>query len=549
MKILRTGVVFLMVMALMTIKAQEFKIGKVKYNITGPSSVEILEDKKATGELIIPSEVVDTSTGKTYTVTAVGKKAYKDSKITSVTLPSTINKIGDLAFANCKSLSKVEMSGNIPEIPYGAFRSCKSLKTINLENVKTIGENAFSYSGLETVTIPATVGEIGEEAFYSNENLKTMIIEEGEGPIVFTAGALYFTPLENVELNRNVRFKEVKFSNRYNSTNRPFDGNPSLKTMTIGQAANNLPLYLIDGCSNLETLKLNSTNLSEKFLESLYKAAPSKTDIYIDDEKCANLKDALTYINDKREYEEFLTYWVEFLRVAEEEPQNLGSMYSKAEPKLIQKHPQMVKDGLDLLCDNIYFLEKTPSKDMLGALEAFQNNYIGLLGVDYNLSINTDLETWAYRDLLRKDLNSGAHRDIYERELDITEILMKNDATAKNPYNMTMQLVALCGLGEWKKAADYFPKVHRAVTENGKYDVPRELTYMQEVINENGYKAVAPTYPKGQAKAKSSNVNGLVQFFIDRGVEYYERKQAQKRFEKMYKEIEKKYRKEALNKK
>lgn len=86
--------------------------------------------------------------GNVYHVTEAAEGAFqKNQKITSVTLPADIEKIGKNAFAGCKKLKTVTVSGKeLKEIGAKAFSGCKALKTINFKKaakLKKIGKNAF----------------------------------------------------------------------------------------------------------------------------------------------------------------------------------------------------------------------------------------------------------------------------------------------------------------------------------------------------------------------------------------------------------------------
>ena len=53
-----------------------------------------------------------------------------------------------------------------------AFNGCKKLKRIVLgENVRVIGEHAFSEAPITEITIPSSVAKIGDLAFAGCENL------------------------------------------------------------------------------------------------------------------------------------------------------------------------------------------------------------------------------------------------------------------------------------------------------------------------------------------------------------------------------------------
>ena len=71
------------------------------------------------------------------------------TSIETITIPSTVEKIGESAFERCKNLETV---------------------TLN-EGLKEIGAYAFMYSSIESITIPSTVKEIGNEAFSECSNL------------------------------------------------------------------------------------------------------------------------------------------------------------------------------------------------------------------------------------------------------------------------------------------------------------------------------------------------------------------------------------------
>ena len=85
----------------------------------------------------------------------------------SITLPSTLQSIGEKAFEKCSFLRKLEIPGNVKTIKSGAFGYCSSLETIKIKNgVVNIGAAAFyNCRVLREVYIPASVKKIGKEIF------------------------------------------------------------------------------------------------------------------------------------------------------------------------------------------------------------------------------------------------------------------------------------------------------------------------------------------------------------------------------------------------
>ena len=69
-------------------------------------------------------------------------------------------------FEGCTALTTVRIEAVVEEIYWDAFRGCTSLKTLDIpDTVKQIYDNAFADSGLEEVTIPASVERVGMCAF------------------------------------------------------------------------------------------------------------------------------------------------------------------------------------------------------------------------------------------------------------------------------------------------------------------------------------------------------------------------------------------------
>ncbi len=70
-------------------------------------------------------------------VTVIGEEAFKDSKITSIKMPSTLNEIRNNAFKNCKNLVSVTLNENLTTFGYNVFEGCTSLKEITIPSTVT----------------------------------------------------------------------------------------------------------------------------------------------------------------------------------------------------------------------------------------------------------------------------------------------------------------------------------------------------------------------------------------------------------------------------
>ncbi len=131
----RLAVLVAAVMCALGASAYDFQSGNIYYKIlTGNTVAVTYRDgnyNTYSGEVNIPETVTYGST--TYNVTAIDQVAfYKCSNLKHVSLPKTIQQIGDLAFRNCPSLESVY---------------CHAM------TVPTLSESAFDASAYDEVTV------------------------------------------------------------------------------------------------------------------------------------------------------------------------------------------------------------------------------------------------------------------------------------------------------------------------------------------------------------------------------------------------------------
>ena len=77
-------------------------------------------------------------------VTTIGKAAFKNcSNLTSVSIPSSVTNIGASAFESTK-LTSVSIPSSVTTISEATFKNCSNLTSVSIPNtVTTIGEAAF----------------------------------------------------------------------------------------------------------------------------------------------------------------------------------------------------------------------------------------------------------------------------------------------------------------------------------------------------------------------------------------------------------------------
>lgn len=100
-------------------------------------------------------------------VISIGQFAFQDcTNLNSVNIPNSVVKIGRWAFANCDSLTGLlVIPDSVVEIGERAFYPTNYTGLILGNNVKTIGEHAFSYPLAGNLIIPDSVTDIGGWAF------------------------------------------------------------------------------------------------------------------------------------------------------------------------------------------------------------------------------------------------------------------------------------------------------------------------------------------------------------------------------------------------
>ena len=183
-----------------------------------------------------------------------------DDKLKTIDLSKVDSVIEPETFYGCKSLYSVNLA-NVKEIGDYAFSDCSGIITIEMPVVETIGMGAFSryetYGGaplITSITLPETLKEIGDGAFLGCERLESVVIpnsvtkwgdyvfayclllESVELPETLTTVGLYSfagcESLENINLNYVTEIKDYAFTSCTYLTSINIDS-----IVTIGEAA------------------------------------------------------------------------------------------------------------------------------------------------------------------------------------------------------------------------------------------------------------------------------------------------------------------------
>ncbi len=186
-----------------------------------------------------------------------------------VVVPDGVKHIGDKAFLNCESLTKLILPKGLISIRDRAFSDCINLTEVTFpKGLISIGDHAFvECKNLTEVTLPEGLTSIGEGAFLYCVNLTEVIFPErltsiGDGAFSFTSLTKVVFPEEIVSIGGNVfagcsYLKEVIFPRKLaDISSGTFAGCTSLTKLVLPEGITSIGDNAFWGCSNLRELVL-----------------------------------------------------------------------------------------------------------------------------------------------------------------------------------------------------------------------------------------------------------------------------------------------------
>ncbi|MDR2943331.1 MAG: leucine-rich repeat protein [Treponema sp.] len=107
-------------------------------------------------------------------VTAIGKRAFAEKKLTGVKIPKGVKYIWNRAFWGNK-IEHIIIPETVTKIEYGAFAYNKIKEIVLPSGITEIGYEMFKNNELTGITIPESVTTIGESAFENNRFTEIVI--------------------------------------------------------------------------------------------------------------------------------------------------------------------------------------------------------------------------------------------------------------------------------------------------------------------------------------------------------------------------------------
>ena len=138
-------------------------------------------------------------------VTAIGTEAFQTCELADISIPDSVQQVGEQAFWGCRYLKEITFPDTVSVIGSGALESCESLKTVRLpEGLEAIPSEMFmNCEQLTTVNIPETVTSIGHLAFMSSGVTEATIPENAS---VDGWAFQYCKELKTVKMGKGVTF-------------------------------------------------------------------------------------------------------------------------------------------------------------------------------------------------------------------------------------------------------------------------------------------------------------------------------------------------------
>ncbi len=151
-------------------------------------------------------------------VTALGDEAFMNCAITGVSFGKGLTTIGEAAFYDCKSISKLVIPGNVKTIEREAFMGT-SLTSLTLgEGIETIGSMAFYYfpssddeglttgsAALTSVVLPDSLKSLGSSAFATNGTNALNSVTFGAGLTDFGSAPFGTASITNMTLSEKAK--------------------------------------------------------------------------------------------------------------------------------------------------------------------------------------------------------------------------------------------------------------------------------------------------------------------------------------------------------
>lgn len=182
------------------------------------------------------------------TITTIGNSAFKsDTALTEIPDLSQVTSIGDRAFYGCSALKTVDLH-SVTTMEYAAFQGCDALSgEIDLSNLEVIPGHAFCYDpNITSVVTCPTLRSIGDWAFIWAD-ISTISLPE-------TLNSIGTYTFYKASLSGTVALPDSLTQLGASA----FSGCEEVNAIQIGSGLKDIPANAFAGCTNLKTITVNN---------------------------------------------------------------------------------------------------------------------------------------------------------------------------------------------------------------------------------------------------------------------------------------------------
>lgn len=222
---------------------------------------------------------------------AISSGAFTNTGLITLSLPTAAHCNGCGVSVQplymCQTCSDVDVNGNlviwanVTNIPSYAFTRCINLKKLSFESgslITSIGEQAFSQSGLQEIDIPSSVTDIQKEAFHSCYSLKAVNFAVPSGLSKLGNNTFIFSALETITIPPEIlvidtgafqsctQLKTVQFSFKSQLTtidSKAFAGCVSLNNVIVPNTVTIIGAESFYQTPNMTTFSFHNVTQSE----------------------------------------------------------------------------------------------------------------------------------------------------------------------------------------------------------------------------------------------------------------------------------------------
>jgi len=231
--------------------------------VTGPIDSDTISSIKTALESTNGTVNLDLS--QTTGLSSIASSAFSEcTKLTSISIPSSVTSIENGAFYRCTGLISVTIPSSVTSIENSAFRRCTALTSIIIPNSVTVIKTTAFYecTKLTNITIPSSVTEIGNTAFSYCTKLTSIDVDSANSNFSSVDGVLFDknkTSLLCYPAGKTNEEYEV-ISSVTSLGNYAFNGCAELKRLTIPGNVTSIGKDVFMGSVKLESISIDSTN-------------------------------------------------------------------------------------------------------------------------------------------------------------------------------------------------------------------------------------------------------------------------------------------------